>query len=89
MALEVTRTRSKGAVSGTVVSFPEVWGSREGVVRLGHKDSLQWDKYHPLLENEKQIAEIVLARGGNIDGRRFGKAGFFGTNAQDDMVEED
>jgi hypothetical protein len=89
MALEVTRTRSKGAFNGTVVSFPKEWKTREGVVEQGYKTSLRWDKHHPLLENEKQIAEVVLGRGSNIDGRRFGKAGFFGTNVEDDAAEED
>ncbi len=87
MALEVARTRSLNG--GTICTFPRGWGDREGVVTLRHKDSLRWDKHHPLLQNEKMLAAHALAGGSNIDGRRFGKAGFFGTNIEDDAVEED
>ena len=89
MALEVTRTRSKGAVSGTVVSFPKEWKTREDVVEQGYRTSLRWDKHHPLLMNEQMVAEFILSKGGNIEGRRFGKAGFFGTTGADDAIEED
>lgn len=83
--LQVTQTRYPDG--RTVVLFPEGWDTREGVVSFGHKDSLRWDKYHPLLENEKVLADRILRRCGNAEGRRFGKAGFFGSCAKDEMAE--
>jgi hypothetical protein len=35
------------------------------------------------------IADVILSKEGNIEGRSFGKAGFLGTSGQDDAVEED